>query len=130
MKIMVGYDSSNVSKAALELAKKHAKAFDAEVYVITSMVGGREVAREEFSRAESDLEYAETLLKEDNVSCETRLLVRGMSPGEDMVEFAKEKEIDEIIVGVRKRSKVGKFLLGSTAQYLIIKAPCPVVAVK
>lgn len=130
MKIMVGYDSSNVSKEALKLAKKHAKAFDAEVYVITSMIGGREVPREEFSRAESGLEYAETFLKEDNISCETRLLVRGMSPGEDLVEFAKEKKIDEIIVGVRKRSKVGKFLLGSTAQYLIIKAPCPVVAVK
>ena len=46
------------------------------------------------------------------------------------MEFAEENEIDEIIVGVRRRSKVGKLLLGSTAQHLILNAACPVVSVK
>jgi len=38
--------------------------------------------------------------------------------------------VDEIIVGVKRRSKVGKLLMGSTAQYVILQAPCPVVTVK
>ena len=39
-------------------------------------------------------------------------------------------KIDEIIIGVRKRTKVGKLLLGSTAQYVVLHAPCPVITIK
>jgi len=39
-------------------------------------------------------------------------------------------KIGEIIIGVRKRSKVGKLLLGSTAQYVVLHAPCPVITIK
>ena len=54
----------------------------------------------------------------------------GLTPGEDLVEFAREHGSDEIIVGVERRSKVSKLLLGSTAQFVILNAPCPVVTVK
>jgi len=56
--------------------------------------------------------------------------VRGLQPGEDLVQYAEENQIDQIIIGVRQRSKVGKLLFGSTAQYVILEAPCPVVSVK
>ncbi|MBW2582853.1 MAG: universal stress protein, partial [Deltaproteobacteria bacterium] len=52
------------------------------------------------------------------------------SPGEHLVYYAKDNNIDEIIIGVRRRSKVGKMVFGSTAQYVILEAPCPVLAVK
>jgi len=131
MKIMVCYDRSDVSEEALNVAKKHAKAFDAErVYLVTSIKGGRDVPREAFANAEHELNYAESLLEEIKIPCDTHLLVRGLSAGEDLVEFAKEKGVEEIIIGIRKKSKVEKLLMGSTAQYVILKAPCPVVAVK
>ena len=76
------------------------------------------------------MEYAKTLIEEDNIACNTHLLIRGLSAGEDLVEFADENEVDEIIVGVKRRSKVGKLLMGSTAQYVILQAQCPVVGVK
>jgi nucleotide-binding universal stress UspA family protein len=76
------------------------------------------------------LEYAKTLFEEDNITCNTHLLIRGLSAGEDLVEFANENEVDEIIVGVKRRSKVGKLLMGSTAQYVILQSQCPVVTVK
>ena len=41
-----------------------------------------------------------------------------------------QAQVEEIIIGVRRRSKVGKLLFGSTAQYVILNAPCPVVSVK
>jgi nucleotide-binding universal stress UspA family protein len=53
-----------------------------------------------------------------------------MTPGEDLVDYAGENGIDEIIIGIKRRSKVGKLLFGSNAQYVILKAPCPVVTVK
>ena len=44
--------------------------------------------------------------------------------------FLLENEIDEIVIGIKKRSKVGKLIFGSTAQYVILEAPCPVLTVK
>ena len=71
-----------------------------------------------------------SMFADKGVACKTHLLIRGMAPGEDLIEFAKEAEVDEIIVGVKRRSKVGKLLMGSTAQYVILQAACPVVSVK
>jgi len=131
MKILVGYDGSNVAKEALSVALKHARAFSgSEVYVVTSMAGGPEVSRQEFERAEGDLRYTQSVFIKDKIPCTTRLLVRGMTPGEDLVQFIEENGIDEVIIGVRRRSRVGKLLFGSTAQKVILDAKCPVVTVK
>ena len=130
MKILVGYDGSNSGKEALDLAKRHAMVFKGEIDVVTSMVKGTEKERENIDQAKRGLEYAEVLFKDNNIPCKTQLLIRGLAPGEDVVEFARENHIDEIIVGVKRRSKVGKLLMGSTAQYVILNAHCPVVTVK
>jgi len=130
MKILVGYDGSNSAKDALTLAKKHAAAFGAEVVVATSLTGGSVTHAVEVEHATEDLEAAKKMFDDDNITCETKLLVRGMTPGEDLVDFADENGIDEIVIGIKRRSKVGKLLFGSNAQYIIIKAPCPVVTVK
>ncbi len=127
---MVCYDGSNVSKEALRIGIEHARAFNGTLFVIMSMTGGRDVSREEFQRAEKEVEYAESIAKEEGISCESRLLVRGLDPGEDLVEYARENDMDEMIMGVKRRSKVGKLIFGSTAQYVILKAPCPVVTVR
>jgi nucleotide-binding universal stress UspA family protein len=130
MKILVGYDGGNSAKEALKLARKHALAFGASVDVVTSMEKGTEGEQQAIEDAERGLEWAKTLFDEKKIACKTHLLIRGMAPGEDLVEFAKEAKTDEIIVGVKRRSKVGKLLMGSTAQFVILQAPCPVVSVK
>jgi nucleotide-binding universal stress UspA family protein len=130
MKILVGFDGSNVSKAALKLAEAHAHVFKARVLLAQSMVGGSEVPKRDFENAERELAYRKNRFKEKNIACESHLSVRGLEPGEDLVALAKEHHADEIIVGVRRRSKVGKLVFGSTAQYVILNAPCPVVTVK
>ena len=130
MKILVGYDGSNSAKEALNLAKIHAKAFGASVAVVTSMEKGTEGQREEIAQSEKGLEWAKSVFEEDGIDCDTHLLIRGLSPGEDIVEYARESQAEEIIVGVKRRSKVGKLLMGSTAQFVILQAPCPVVSVK
>jgi nucleotide-binding universal stress UspA family protein len=130
MKIVVGYDGSGAAKNALDLAKKHAKSFGAKVYILTSMVKGTERQLEDIGKAERDLDGIKTFFENEKVPCEVHLMIRGLSPGEDLVQFAKEHKIDEIIVGIEKKSKVGKFVFGSNAQYVILEAPCPVVTVK
>jgi len=130
MKILVGLDGSKSSKEALSLAKKHAKTFNAMIDLVISMEKGTETQQKEIEDSEHDLENAKKLLEKDGISCDTHLLIRGMAPGEDIVEFAEKNEVDEIVIGVKRRSKVGKLVFGSTAQHVILNAHCPVVTVK
>ena len=130
MNIMVGYDRSNVAKEAVALAKKHAKAFDGKLYLLTSLAQSPELQLEDIQKAEHELESLRVSFKEDGIPCETHAIVSCLTAGEDLVQFAQENEIDEIVIGVRRRSKVGKLLFGSNAQYIILQATCPVVAVK
>jgi len=130
MKILIGYDGSSAAKAALDQAKKHALAFKARVYVVTSMVGETETSTEAIEKAEEELESIKELLERDGIPVETHLLVRGLSAGEDIVKFAREHQIDETVVGVKKTSAVGKAIFGSNARYVILHAPCPVLTVK
>ena len=70
------------------------------------------------------------IFNDAGVTCETHLLTRGFETGEDLVMLAKEQSADEIIIGIKRRSKVGKFIFGSTAQFVILDAHCPVLTVK
>jgi nucleotide-binding universal stress UspA family protein len=130
MNILVAYDGTKEAKEAARLATRHAKAFNARIILAYSMVGGPEIPRKEFDQAEKELQTQEILLKEEGVACETLLSVRGLETGEDLVKIAEEKQAEEIIIGIQRKSKVGKLLFGSTAQYIILNAPCPVVTVR
>jgi nucleotide-binding universal stress UspA family protein len=88
------------------------------------------VPKRDFENNQCELEYHKNEFKKKNIDCETLLSVRGLEPGEDLTRLAEEHQVDAIIMGVRRRSKVGKLVFGSTAQYVILNAPCPVVTVK
>jgi nucleotide-binding universal stress UspA family protein len=130
MKILVGYEKSAVAKEAVALAKKHAKAFDAKVYLLTSLTRSHELQLEDIQKSENELKKIQTQFTAEGVACEAHAIVSTVPPGEELVRFATENQIDEIVIGVRRRSKVGKLLFGSNAQYIILQAECPVVAVK
>ncbi len=130
MKILVGYDGSNVAKEAIATAEKHANAFKAEIILVHSMAGGPEVPRKDFEDAENELGYEKNMLLDKKIPCKPILSVRGLEAGEDLVQLADEHKADEIIIGVRRRSKVGKLIFGSTAQYVVLNASCPVITVK
>lgn len=130
MKILVGYDHSKVSENALNYARQHGQAFNAEIHIITSLEQSATLKKEDIDKAENRLERVKKPFKEAGIECEIHTSVSYQSPGEDLVRYAKENDIDQIIVGVRRRSKVGKLVTGSTAQYVILNAPCPVLSVR
>ncbi len=130
MNILVAFDGTREARQAARLAARHAKAMQGRVILAHSMVGGPEIPRQDFERAEKELKLAELALKEEGVDCESLLSVRGLEPGEDILTIAREKKADEIVIGIERRSKVGKLLFGSTAQYIILNAECPVVTVR
>ncbi|MBI5594305.1 MAG: universal stress protein [Deltaproteobacteria bacterium] len=132
MRIMVCYDGSDESREGLREAIKHAKAFDAEVMLIISALSNDKFYPERIEPVEQKLKEAQALFDENNIICNTHISYRGvdMSEGEDLVEFAIKEHVDEVIFGIRTRSRVGKFLLSPVAQWIMLKAECPVIGVK
>jgi nucleotide-binding universal stress UspA family protein len=130
MKILVGYDGSKIAEDALEEAHKHALAFNGKVFIVTSLEQSPTLKKKDIDKAESKLENLRKPFRKDDIVCEVSTVVSYEPPGEALVRFAKENDTDEIIIGVRRRSKVGKLVFGSTAQYVILQAPCTVVTVK
>ena len=128
--IVVGIDDSKVTQEVIKQAARYGKAFETTVVLVTSLKGGPDVPRKEFVLAEKVLSKAESFFQVEDVACEAHMSVRGLEPGEDIVKFAEEKKAEQIIIGVKRRSKVGKLLFGSNAQYVILNAPCPVLTVR
>ena len=130
MKILVGYDGSKVAEDALKLAQEHARIFGADIHLITCLQQSRELQKEDIDEAESRLDHLKLTFDFDKIPCEPHTSVTYLTAGEDLVLFANENNIDLIYIGVKKRSKVGKLVFGSTAQHVILEASCPVVTVK
>jgi nucleotide-binding universal stress UspA family protein len=129
MKILMYYDGTEQTKEALPLVKLHGKAFNARVDVVSSLAKGGEHQLKTIEERERELEYIKGVLEKDKIPCQTHLLIRGHDPGEDIVLFAKENNVDEIIIGTEKKTRVEKFILGSVAQHVVINAKCPVLIV-
>jgi nucleotide-binding universal stress UspA family protein len=130
MKFLVGYNGSKLDERVLKLAQKHASVFNADVYILTSLEQSSTLQKADIEKAEGELEYLRTPFNIDDLNCETAVSVNYLSPGEDLVQFARDNNIDTVFIGIKKRSKVGKLMFGSTAQYVLLNAPCPVVAVR
>jgi nucleotide-binding universal stress UspA family protein len=130
MKLVAAYNGTTESRLAFDLAKKHAKLLNASLLVISSSEGGKGERPEDIGKIKIELKEIKAELENEGINGEVDQLARGLSPGEDLVLFAEENEADLIYVGIRKKSRASKLILGSTAQFIILKAKCPVISVK
>jgi nucleotide-binding universal stress UspA family protein len=130
MKFLVAYNGTKESEAALEVAQTHARIFGAKLVVVSSSEGGKGEKIEDINKIKQDLDRIQLDISKAGLECEVEQLARGLTPGEDIVLYAAENDIDQIYVGIRKKSRTSKLILGSTAQFIILKAQCPVTSVK
>ena len=130
MTIVVGYVPKPEGRAALRRAAEEAKLRGTRLIVINSNRGGRDLDAEENLRYEKELADVHEQLDRAGIQHEVRQLVRGLEPAEDLIAVAEEETADFIVIGLRRRSPVGKLILGSNAQRILLDAPCPVLAVK
>jgi nucleotide-binding universal stress UspA family protein len=128
--IVVGYVPKAEGQAALRRASMEAQLRGAKLVVVNSHRGGRDFDREAQTRGEQELTEIRRQLTEDGVEHEIRQLVHGMDPADDLIQVAKDVDADFIVIGLRRRTPVGKLILGSNAQRILLDAPCPVLAVK
>jgi nucleotide-binding universal stress UspA family protein len=130
MAIVVGYVSSPEGKAALRRGVEEARLRGVKLVVINSNQGGRDLDVDEARRSEAELDAIRAEVAGEGVEVDVRQMVRGLEPAEDLINVAQEVGADFIVIGLRKRSPVGKLILGSNAQRVLLEAPCPVLAVK
>ncbi|MGB0099245.1 MAG: universal stress protein [Nocardioides sp.] len=128
--VVVGYVPKPEGQAALSTAVQEAKLRDATLVVVSSHRGGSEFDANESTQAERELQQVRATLEGSGVSYEVRQLVRGFEPAEDLISIAEASSAELIVIGLRRRSPVGKLILGSNAQRVLLDARCPVLAVK
>jgi nucleotide-binding universal stress UspA family protein len=130
MTIVVGYVPRPEGRAALRRAAEEARLRGTRLVVINSNRGGRDLDDEDAVQHERELTEVRAQLDAEGIDHEVRQLVRGLDPAEDLIQVATEVQADFIVIGLRRRTPVGKLILGSNAQRILLESPCPVLAVK
>jgi nucleotide-binding universal stress UspA family protein len=128
--VVVGYVPKPEGEAALDKAIDEAKLRGTKLVVVNSHRGGHEFDADAARPAERELDAVRARLDESGVSYDLRQLVRGFEPAEDLISIAEANDAELIVIGLRRRSPVGKLILGSNAQRILLDAHCAVLAVK
>jgi len=123
-RLLVGTDGTEASERLVEYLQSHVDTGDT-VVAVNSLEGGDETSSDEIAAGEAGLDAIEDGLG-DQTAIERHQFIRGNAPVEDLLEAADEHDIDEYVIGIRKRSPVGKMMFGSTAQNLLLEADRPV----
>ena len=130
MTIVVGYVATKEGRAALDRAVAEAKLRNQPLVVINSDRGGSGFTGEQAAEQEQALQGVKDQMADAGIEVDVRGLVRGKEPAEDLIAVAEETNAELIVIGLRRRTPVGKLILGSNAQRVLLDAPCPVLAVK
>ena len=130
MTIVVGYVATKEGRAALDRAVAEAKLRTQPLVVINSDRGGSGFTGEQAAEQEQALQGVKDQMAAAGIEVDVRGLVRGKEPAEDLIAVAEETDAELIVIGLRRRTPVGKLILGSNAQRVLLDAPCPVLAVK
>ena len=128
--IVVGYVPSPEGEAALDRAVDEAKLRGSSLLVVNSQRGGRTADYEEMALTNEQVQVIHDRLHAAGIEHDVRGLIRGNDPADDLVAIAEEVSAEMIVIGLRKRTPVGKLIMGSNAQRILLDATCPVLAVK
>ncbi|MFN8156257.1 MAG: universal stress protein [Candidatus Nanopelagicales bacterium] len=127
--VVVGFLRSPEGEAAIAAAVEETRRRSGRLVVVHSSKGGAEDA-ESVVEDRLALDALGEELRADGLDVDIENLARGKDPAEDLIEIANREDASLIVIGMRRRSPVGKLLLGSNAQTLLLHADCPVLAVK
>lgn len=128
--VVVGFVPKPEGQAALETGISEAKLRGSKIVVVNSHRGGQDFDGAKAQAAEEELGAVRKQLEDSGLDFDMRQLVRGFEPAEDLISIAETSDAELIVIGLRRRSPVGKLILGSNAQRVLLDAHCPVLAVK
>ncbi|MFD1214314.1 universal stress protein [Arthrobacter sp. GCM10027362] len=129
MTILVAYVPRPEGRAAVDKGIELAKASGEKLLVINAGAGVGPLQSSSIADT-TDIENLEAKLRSSGADAEFRQYVRGNTPAEEVLDIAEAENASLIVLGLRKRSPVGKLIMGSVAQTILLQATCPVLAVK
>ncbi|MEO3759134.1 universal stress protein [Mycobacterium sp. B14F4] len=125
--IVIGYSADRFGRAALEQGIAEARLRNTSVRVINS-TSGEAYADPAFAQ-EDEVHDVEKHLEECGLAYELTQPV-GVDTASELLAEMKRDDAELLVIGIRHRSPVGKLLLGSVSQRLLLECPKPVLAVK
>lgn len=125
-KILLAYVPSATSEAAFAFAVEEAERRDASLLVLAS----ERAPDPRKARGVTDHRPLQERLEETGLAFELRTVPKRDDPADDILDAVEHDDVDLVILGIRKRTPIGKILLGSTSQRVAIESPVPVVMVK
>jgi len=126
--IVVGYVPKPEGEAALDRAVAEARLRDEPLVVVNSTSGGSYA--DASWATDEQLADVKARIDASGVAYELVHTVVGKEPADHVVEVAEKAHASMLVIGLRRRTSVGKFLMGSSASMILMQAPCPVLAVK
>jgi nucleotide-binding universal stress UspA family protein len=135
VRIVVGSLPTAEGRAALERAAEEARLRGGQVHVVAVVERptGESDARghhRSVDAGRAELDGVVARLTRAGVACEGHLVEDVVSPADALLRVSREVNADLLVIGMRRRSRVGKLVLGSTAQEVILGADCPVLTVR
>jgi nucleotide-binding universal stress UspA family protein len=128
MTVLVAYVPRPEGQAALDKGIEVAKRRNERLVVVNASPGG---SKEDPSLADvQDYERVQQVLSDSGLNAELKQFVRGKNAVEEIEGLVETLGASLLIIGLRKRSPVGKLIMGSVAQELLLSVSCPVLAVK
>lgn len=130
MKFLACYENTSAGVETLQEAQRHARTWGADIEVVSTLTRELPIKHWRLEEKEEALEKeVAPFFSDDAIQWNVNLLTGEEEAGELIVRFAKRKKADLVFLGIKKKSRVGKLLFGSNAQFVILNAPCPVVTV-
>ncbi len=128
MTILLAYAPRPEGQAALEKALELARQNHERLVVVNASPGGH---KEDPSLAFAwDIERITTQIEQAGVQGEVKQFVRGNAVVAEIEDLVRSLNVSMLVIGLRKRNPVGKLIMGSVAQDILLSVPCPVLAVK
>lgn len=127
MTIVVGWVPRPEGDAALDRALAEAQVWGEDVLVVNAS-SGNSYADPTYATAAQMTQLYERLTN-SGVEHRVRQELRGRQPSDEVVAAAEESDASMVVIGLRQRTSVGKFLLGSSAQEILMGVRCPVLCV-
>lgn len=128
MTIVVAYVPRPEGQAALDKGIDIAKRRNEPLIVINASPDG-DAADPAFADV-PDFERVQALLENTGLDVDFKQFVRGKSAAEEIEELVESMQVSLLVIGLRKRSPIGKLIMGSVAQELLLTVSCPILAVK
>lgn len=138
-KVLVPIDFSDYSKSALKYAVNFSKLFNAEIiliYVVEPVIYPPDFSMGQIAMPSLNTEWDERAkdeldkLAKSEISTSVKTILKTGKPFVEIIETAKEENIDLIIIATHGHTGVEHILFGSTAEKVVRKAPCPVLTLR